>query len=309
MWTFLRKWDNNNTLFISVKNYITSVPFFHTFLRRSMVIPAAEVRAGQVPGAGDPRRALAGALTQQQVRSFSFREETLTKDILAFRSYRGRASFVCPFGRRLTGRESIECGHDGRWDGDVPVCEGERERDPSTKTAPASIAAIQCPSPLPPRHGRLIESGRSYVGYTVQYVCDEGFVLIGEPLIRCTERGIWSHATPFCKRACRFPGDPRRGRLTPVKFLYEIGDRVLVQCKPGKEEVAAWSHLGHAVPLFRLRQRRAAEAAVHGGRPVVGQGAGLHQLLESQRLNNKSDCVYHTRLAKRDYEGFLQRLL
>ena len=30
-------------------------------------------------------------------------------------------------------------------------------------------------------------------------MCDEGFVLIGEPIIRCTEAGLWSHAPPFCK--------------------------------------------------------------------------------------------------------------
>ncbi len=96
--------------------------------------------------------------------------------------------------------------------------------------------AIRCPSPLPPHNGRLLDSGRFFVGHTVQYVCDDGFVLIGEPVIRCTEEGIWSHATPFCKRACRFPGDPGHGRITPVKFLYEIGDRILVQCNPGEKQ-------------------------------------------------------------------------
>ncbi len=67
----------------------------------------------------------------------------------------------------------------------------------------------------------------------MQYVCNEGFVLIGEPVIRCAESSLWSHSVPFCKRACRFPGDPAHGRVTPVKFLYEIGDRILVQCRNG----------------------------------------------------------------------------
>ena len=35
------------------------------------------------------------------------------------------------------------------------------------------------------------------------------------------------------KRACRFPGDPSHGRITPVKFLYEVGDRILIQCNSG----------------------------------------------------------------------------
>jgi len=31
----------------------------------------------------------------------------------------------------------------------------------------------------------------------------------------------------------RFPGDPKDGRITPVKFLYEVGDRILIQCNTG----------------------------------------------------------------------------
>lgn len=39
---------------------------------------------------------------------------------------------------------------------------------------------------------------------------------------------------PFLgKKACRYPGDPKNGRITPVKFLYEVGDRILIQCEAG----------------------------------------------------------------------------
>ena len=81
-------------------------------------------------------------------------------------------------------------------------------------TKPA--AAIHCPPPLPPRHGRLLlprptagpssssspsspQQQRLLVGETVQYACKEGFILIGEPVIRCTEAALWSHSVPFCK--------------------------------------------------------------------------------------------------------------
>merc|ERR1711953_1141694 len=129
-------------------------------------------------------------------------------------SFRGQASFLCPFGYALVGPETIECGSEGVWSGQVPKCK-----------------AISCPSPLPPLNGKVMDNGHYLVGNTVQYNCNEGFVLIGEPIIRCTESGLWSHAPPFCKRACRFPGDPNHGRITPVKFLYEVGDRILVQCR------------------------------------------------------------------------------
>ncbi|XP_040563745.2 locomotion-related protein Hikaru genki [Lepeophtheirus salmonis] len=131
-------------------------------------------------------------------------------------SYLGTANFLCPFGYKLEGPETISCGHEGFWNGVVPRCK-----------------AIECASPLPPSNGRLLDNDKYLVGNTVQYVCDEGFVLIGEPIIRCTESGLWSHATPFCKRACRFPGDPMNGRIMPVKFLYEIGDKILIECNSG----------------------------------------------------------------------------
>ncbi len=97
-------------------------------------------------------------------------------------SFQGEASFLCPFGYDLVGPGTITCGPEGKWTGYVPTCK-----------------AITCPSPLPPLNGRVMDNGHYLVGNTVQYICNEGFVLIGEPIIRCTEAGLWSHAPPFCK--------------------------------------------------------------------------------------------------------------
>ena len=96
--------------------------------------------------------------------------------------FQGEASFLCPFGYALVGPETIQCGPDGKWTGYVPKCK-----------------AISCPSPLPPLNGKVMDNGHYLVGNTVQYSCHEGYVLIGEPIIRCTETGLWSHAPPFCK--------------------------------------------------------------------------------------------------------------
>ena len=35
------------------------------------------------------------------------------------------ATFLCPFGYRLVGPDSIKCGHEGRWTGSVPSCKGK----------------------------------------------------------------------------------------------------------------------------------------------------------------------------------------
>lgn len=67
--------------------------------------------------------------------------------------------------------------------------------------------AIQCTQPLVPLNGRIDgHSGHSNmaqrkypVGALVTFSCTEGHLLVGEASIVCTETGLWSHQTPFCK--------------------------------------------------------------------------------------------------------------
>lgn len=68
------------------------------------------------------------------------------------------------------------------------------------------FAAIQCPPPVVPLNGHLIQSesagmdgGRYAVGSLVQFACRGAHLLEGEASIICTETGYWSHPPPFCK--------------------------------------------------------------------------------------------------------------
>ena len=109
------------------------------------------------------------------------------------------------------------------------------------------------------------------------------------------------------KRACRFPGNPPHGRVAPVKFLYEIGDRIVVQGRRSIQD-GFWTFfktlkLNHLLaatqlvnviapqPLSRIHklshpsvpQRvpqpvEGAAAAVSGERPVVRPRPKVHQL-------------------------------
>ena len=60
---------------------------------------------------------------------------------------------------------------------------------------------IMCPPPSPPDHGDLVtRADHDHVtGDSVQWRCDPGHVMIGEPVTTCTHHGIWSHATPTCE--------------------------------------------------------------------------------------------------------------
>lgn len=69
------------------------------------------------------------------------------------------------------------------------------------------VSAIQCPPPVIPVNGHLIQSeaagmdgGRYAVGSLVQFACRGAHALEGEASIICTETGYWSHPPPFCNK-------------------------------------------------------------------------------------------------------------
>ncbi|XP_072930729.1 locomotion-related protein Hikaru genki isoform X2 [Epargyreus clarus] len=101
-------------------------------------------------------------------------------------SFGGRAMFACAWGYRLVGPPGLECEHDGRWSGETPHC-----------------LPIYCPDPLIPENGRLLTSpsskdGKYPVGDLMIYACNDGYEVVGESSIVCTENGFWSHPPPFC---------------------------------------------------------------------------------------------------------------
>ncbi|XP_013189377.1 locomotion-related protein Hikaru genki [Amyelois transitella] len=101
-------------------------------------------------------------------------------------SFGGRAVFQCSWGYRLLGAPGLECELDGRWSGGTPVC-----------------IPIYCPDPIVPEKGILLtepstKHGKYVVGDLMIYSCEEGYEVVGESSIVCTENGFWSHPPPFC---------------------------------------------------------------------------------------------------------------
>ncbi|XP_066156944.1 locomotion-related protein Hikaru genki isoform X2 [Euwallacea fornicatus] len=137
----------------------------------------------------------------------------------------GRAVFSCAWGYKMTGSPAIECLMSGNWSGKFPKC-----------------VPVQCPPPLLPINGHLIQSespgmdgGRYAVGSLVQFACKGAHLLEGEASIICTEMGFWSHPPPFCKPRCPYMGNPENGTVAPIKFAYEPGDILQITCNPGFE--------------------------------------------------------------------------
>ncbi|XP_062133615.1 locomotion-related protein Hikaru genki isoform X2 [Drosophila sulfurigaster albostrigata] len=132
----------------------------------------------------------------------------------------GRAVFKCQWGFKLTGPALLDCEPTGIWSGPVPRCK-----------------VIQCVMPVAPLNGRIggtsLSQRRLTVGALVTFSCNDGHTLVGESSIICTENGFWSHSPPFCKSQCPYPGDPPNGLIAPLKFNYDAGDYLSVQCRPG----------------------------------------------------------------------------
>ena len=69
-------------------------------------------------------------------------------------------------------------------------------------------SVTSCRDPGDVEHSRrLISSPKFPVGATVQYICDQGFVLTGSALLTCHDRQAsspkWSDRAPKCLRECQ----------------------------------------------------------------------------------------------------------
>ncbi|XP_072397120.1 locomotion-related protein Hikaru genki [Diabrotica undecimpunctata] len=138
-------------------------------------------------------------------------------------NYGGTAVFSCAWGYKLVGPPGIECELSGNWSGPLPKC-----------------VPIQCPPPVLPLNGHLIQSeapgmdgGRYAVGSLVQFACTGAHHLEGEASIICTETGFWSHPPPFCRPKCSYIGEPENGFIAPTKFAYDPGDELSIICNEG----------------------------------------------------------------------------
>ncbi|XP_022242406.1 locomotion-related protein Hikaru genki-like, partial [Limulus polyphemus] len=132
------------------------------------------------------------------------------------RTYGSRVSFSCPASYKLVGASFLECLRNESWSDDPPVCK-----------------AIVCAPPIPPLNGGVLHTGHYLTRDTITYICRHGFILIGEPLSVCNDKGEWSEPPPVCKPACDFPGEPANGHIMPTKFHYRVKEIITVSCNKG----------------------------------------------------------------------------
>uniref|UniRef100_A0A7N6B1L6 Sushi, von Willebrand factor type A, EGF and pentraxin domain containing 1 n=1 Tax=Anabas testudineus TaxID=64144 RepID=A0A7N6B1L6_ANATE len=155
-------------------------------------------------------------------------------------NFNSKITYECDEGYTLNGDATSVCQSDGQWDKPVPRCD-----------------IISCDPPEDISHGFLNGSSFNYDD-VVEYVCFDGYEVVGDPILRCSDQGLWVGTVPHC-RPCTCP-------LPVVKFGvvlgrdHACGDRVRFQCNDG------YKLLG---PLEAVCEKGGVWSP---GMPVCGQG-------------------------------------
>ncbi|NWS81278.1 MCP protein, partial [Toxostoma redivivum] len=95
-------------------------------------------------------------------------------------------TYRCEPGLQLVGQDTLRCGDNGTWSGAPPAC--------------LEVTCPRAPSIANGWHSGH-SSGRVSRGVTVSYSCKEGFELLGNVSITCTDSGLWSRPLPRCEGA------------------------------------------------------------------------------------------------------------
>lgn len=135
-------------------------------------------------------------------------------------------TYQCYPGYQVVGSSVLMCQWDLTWSEDLPSCQ----------------RVTSCHDPGDVEHSRrLISSPKFPVGATVQYICDQGFVLTGSAILTCHDRQAsspkWSDRAPKCLleqlRPCHGLSAPENGACSPEKRLHPAGATVHCSCAPG----------------------------------------------------------------------------
>ena len=131
-------------------------------------------------------------------------------------TYLHNASYVCNAGLQLVGPKTLMCLSNGTWSLPAPTCEGIDDGP-----IPVSIhhrchraflnysiswffisvmsVAKGCNSPKQMLHGKVQERNLN-TGRAVEFQCDKGYSLVGEPVVVCIGGHSWSSSFPTCQR-------------------------------------------------------------------------------------------------------------
>ncbi|XP_076316028.1 protein lev-9-like isoform X3 [Tachypleus tridentatus] len=156
-------------------------------------------------------------------------------------TFQSVVKFQCRHGYRLDGNETLKCGANRTWEGEIPVCK-----------------EIDCPR-LGVLHNGYLEGSTSTLGSVIYFRCFDGMKFEGvSRSTTCLKTGNWSHPLPKCLAPCIVP-DVQNGRVNHFApgSTIEHNQHLQVDCKPQHELVynampatcrnGTWTHVPSCV--------------------------------------------------------------
>ncbi|XP_039996882.1 sushi, von Willebrand factor type A, EGF and pentraxin domain-containing protein 1 isoform X2 [Xiphias gladius] len=134
-------------------------------------------------------------------------------------TYLHNASYVCNVGLQLVGSETLTCLANGTWSLPAPTCE-----------------ARGCDSTKQMLHGTVQEHNLN-TGRALEFQCDKGYNLVGDPLVVCIGGNTWSSTFPTCQpKSCPAPpGWREHSSRTGSQREFHVGQSVRVSCPKGQQ--------------------------------------------------------------------------
>ena len=133
-----------------------------------------------------------------------------------------KVQYACDEGYELAGEAAWTCLKSGKWD------QSRRPR----------CSPVQCPEP-PLEESHLVLKGLDADSATVELSCEDGYVLRGARVLRCTAAQEWNDTFPACERvACGPPpavayGVPVLKASPPAGGAFHHGAEVVYSCMDG----------------------------------------------------------------------------
>jgi len=129
--------------------------------------------------------------------------------------YGSEIVYTCRYGYRLIGDRYRTCLSNTTWSGTESYC-----------------LLITCSDMQPENNKLIISSGGKKLGDVVKFSCVEGYKLVGEQDIFCTDNSSWSAITPDCVEVvCDTPPNVPNGILNYTSTSYS--SNVTYTCKLG----------------------------------------------------------------------------
>ncbi|XP_053882865.1 complement receptor type 2-like isoform X1 [Malaclemys terrapin pileata] len=162
-------------------------------------------------------------------------------------SYGNIVIFECDSGYTLKGSSSVKCEANNSWVPSLPTCLRILHTSPSGGIKDTS--ARSCPHPGKPENGRLVVLTDLMFGATINFICEEGYRLIGHAQRKCVLEGShvkWDKDIPYCQLiACLPPPEIEHGTHTGTTMEeFNYGTSVTYQCNTVERGQVPFSLIG-----------------------------------------------------------------